>query len=77
MRLKIMLNMPLKNGQPVHYVLGEVDLNSLDEFMVLVEECDFIMVREFYRDIDSQKYFDLGDIMINTSLIGYAKELTP
>ncbi|MDI9407635.1 MAG: hypothetical protein QM523_00140 [Candidatus Pacebacteria bacterium] len=73
MRFQITMNMPSKNGSPVHQIIGESNVNSLAEFIDLMDKSLFVVVREIYRDQETGDYYPVGDVAINPSVIGKIK----
>lgn len=73
MRFQITLNMPSKNGNPVHQVIGDANVKSLEEFVDLMEKSLFVIVREIYRDQETGDYYPVGDMAINPNVIGKIK----
>lgn len=81
MRYQITLNMPAKSGNLVHQIIGEHPAETLTEFTTLLNNMDFIIVTEMYKDSDSGarlgNLYAVGEITLNTSLIGKVKVYTP
>jgi hypothetical protein len=73
-RFVFTMNMPSKGGNIVHQIIGDIDCESIEEMCSLLNESDFIMVREFYRDgPDSAHGRFVGTVCINTMMIGKVK----
>lgn len=72
MRFLLTMNMPSKNGGPVHQVVCDHSSNSLEEFCDYLSEYEFVIVDEIYRDKRGNPY-SVGDIVLNTALIGKAR----
>ena len=72
------MNMPSRNGNSVHQVIGGVDVHSLDELLDMMAKSDFIIVNEFYVESDqrggARAYSDKGPIALNPLFIGKIKE---
>lgn len=81
MRFFITMNMPTKakldrNGPPamVHTIIAETDeAETIDEFMELVNNNQFIVVNEVHNDHDAGTQFVSGRLMLNTNFIGKVK----
>jgi hypothetical protein len=74
MRFQFSLNMPSKVGNLTHNVIADYPVDSLSELMGVMADTDFLLVREVYRDNKAGTHFVVGDLIINTTLIGKAKE---
>lgn len=75
MRFLITMNMPSHAGKDVHQIIGDhAESNTLEEFLYNLNQNDFIVVEEFYRD-ESNQYYSVKKIILNTQTIGKAKEL--
>lgn len=70
--------MPTKNGNQVHQVIGEHPATSLGEFIINLQENDFVLVEEFYREQIAEKnvYYSVGETAINYRYIGKIKVLS-
>ena len=81
MRFQITLNMPAKSGNLVHQIIGEHPAETLREFTEILNESQFVTVVEMYKDSDSGarlgSIYAVGEITINTGLIGKVKAYTP
>ena len=81
MRFQITLNMPAKSGNLVHQIIGEHEAESLREFAEVLNDSQFVTVTEMYKDSDSGarlgNLYAVGEITINTALIGKVKVYTP
>lgn len=79
MRFVFTMNMPSKNGGPVHQVFGEHPAESLDELLGIIATEDFLMVREYYMirgHRDGERSLEPhGSIALNPLFIGKIKEL--
>jgi len=73
MRFQITLNMPSRAGNPVHQIIGESAARSLQEFLEELQENEFVIVREIYKDQESGDYYPVGEVAINPSVIGKIK----
>ena len=73
MRFLITLNMPSRKGEPVHQIVCDYPTDSLDDFMEILNDCDFIRVEEFYSKSDSGGYYSVGMMLLNTMHIGKVK----
>ena len=79
MRFQITMNMPSRNGNAVHQIVGDHPAMSLSEFVEALSGIDFIVVEELYRDVDANKhvgdYYSVGSIALNPLFIGKVKAL--
>jgi hypothetical protein len=84
MRFQFTLNMPTRVGKDgrqnlVHQVIGDYNVDSIEELMADLNDMDFIMVDEFYLDNDSHRsmgnYYSVGLTIVATNVIGKVKEL--
>ena len=73
MRFQITLNMPSRAGNPVHQIIGESAARTLDEFVEMLSNRDFVIVREIYKDQETGEYYPVGDVAINPNVIGKIK----
>jgi len=76
MRFQFTLRMASRAGAAVHQVLGEYPAKSLEELMEIISDCPFIMVEEIYKDAEAGRnggYHGVGDLLINTNIIGKVK----
>lgn len=76
MRFQITMNMPSKSGHPVHQVIGEYPVNSLEDFIEAMSEEDFILVDEIYKDNQTGAHFSNGMVALNPLFIGKVKAFT-
>jgi len=75
MRLLITMNMPARAGTLVHQVYAEYDCSSLEAFLEILLDNDFLIVEEFYRDkVIFTKFDSVGNIILNCRYIGKVKE---
>jgi hypothetical protein len=65
--------MPSRAGNPVHQIIGESTARTLDEFIEMISNSDFIIVREIYKDQETGEYYPVGDLAINPNVIGKIK----
>jgi len=73
MRFQITMNMPSRAGSPVHQIIGEFPAKSLEEFVEVLQDSVFLIVREIYRDAESGQYYPVGDVAINPQWVGKIK----
>ena len=73
MKFYITLNMPSRSGNSIHQVIGEHEAESVHDFVYTLNECDFIVVEEFYRKQDGGGYYSVGDVILYTAHIGKVK----
>jgi hypothetical protein len=77
MKFLITMNMPVRTrdkvsqAQLVHQVIVEHRSESLEDFRNLLNEQEFVLVEEFYKD--DSGYFSVGKMILNTSHIGKIK----
>jgi hypothetical protein len=81
MRFQITLNMPSRSGNSgVHQVIGDHPSATLQEFVDALAEQQIIVVDEIYKDNDAPKgigdYYKVGQIAINSAVVGKIKILT-
>jgi len=72
MRFYITMNMPSRSGNSIHQVIGEHRAASLEEFHEILNDVDFIVVEEFYKN-QSGGFYSVGGIVLNTMHIGKVK----
>lgn len=73
MKFAFTMNMMSYSGKPVHQVIGEVSgVKSIEELNDHVQNVDFIVVEEFYRN-ESKQYYSVGKVILNCVHIGKIK----
>ena len=78
MRFQITLNCPARSGNPVHQIMAEHPADSLQKFMTLLCDEQFVMVEEIYRDSDSAvEYYSVGPLVINSNMVAKCKVHRP
>ena len=81
MKFQISLNIPSYNGKLVHQIICESEAESIIEFCEQLNDNDFIVMEEYYKDKESPSalatYYSVGPICINCQWIGKVKEFTP
>jgi hypothetical protein len=77
MRYIFTLNMPSKAGNPVHQIIGDHPVKTLEEIVTLLIDDGIIIVDEIYRDNNSGNYYSVGPIALTLSVIGKVKILNP
>jgi hypothetical protein len=73
------MNMPTKNGNQIHQIIGEHPVASLSDLLKELQEKDFVLVEEFYRDNDAAGngiYYSVGETAINHRFIGKIKVMS-
>jgi len=76
MKLLITMNMPARAGALVHQVYAEYDCDTLQDFMNVLMENEFLIVEELYRDREiATKFTPVGQVVLNYRYIGKVKEL--
>jgi len=73
MRFAITLNMPSHKGNLVHQVIGDYPVDSLEDFLDELSECEFVIVDEIYRDDTTKELRRNGPIGINRLFVGKVK----
>jgi hypothetical protein len=75
----ITMNMPARSGVPIHQIICEYPANSVATFCDALENHDFIVVEEFYRNMEASgstdAYYSVGLTAINHRYVGKIKEL--
>jgi len=73
----ITMNMPSRSGVPIHQIICEHPSGSVDDFVMALERNDFLIVDEFYRDVEaprgSNSYYPVGRVAINHRFVGKVK----
>ena len=66
------LNMPARSGATIHQVYAEHKAENLHEFLMALEEGEFIIIEEQYRKSTAgrNEFFLKGPTLINTRFIG-------
>jgi hypothetical protein len=80
MKFQITLNMPAKSGNLVHQIIGEHEAESLREFTDALNDSTFVTVVELYKDTEGARLgslYAVGEITLNTALIGKVKAYVP
>ena len=69
------LNMPSKGGYMVHLIFVALSAETMEDFHKVLDDSNFILAEEYYRDTNSDmhSFYSVGDIVVNTSLIGKVK----
>lgn len=74
MKFEVIINMPVRDGSPVHRIVAEHPADSLDAFMDQLANDGFIIVDEYWpREVRSPFYVNHGPIALNYSVIGKVK----
>jgi hypothetical protein len=66
------MNMPSRNGSAIHQIIAEHEAESLEDFKYDLNEQEFVVVEEFYRNSDGS-FYSVGNIILNTMHIGKVK----
>jgi len=78
MRFLVTMNMPSRKGELVHQVVCEYPCETIEDFHNALQECDFVLVEEYYRKAENAGFFSVGPLILNTMHIGKVKlALTP
>jgi|APFre7841882654_1041346.scaffolds.fasta_scaffold34825_3 hypothetical protein len=73
-RFLLTLNMPARSGQMVHQVTCEHYSEDIDTFTEMMNNWEFIVVEELYRDKEGQ-WYSVGPLSLNTAVIGKVKQV--
>ena len=78
MIFQITMNMPSYGGSSVHQILGEHEAENLADFMEVLEDNNFVLVTEWYRNEDPNtpehtQVVRKGEIVLQTNLCGKVK----
>lgn len=71
-RFLITMNMPTRNGSPIHQVICEHEAQSVSDFIKVMGYAEFLIVEELYRDAGGN-YFNAGKVALNKKHIGKIK----
>jgi hypothetical protein len=77
MKFLITMNMPGNTGRPTHQVICEYPVDSIDGFINALSTNDFLIVDEYYRDPQTQKHFNAGELGLNYRYVGKVKVYDP
>lgn len=70
----ITMNMQSRSGNPTHQIVASVQgVKDIEDFMVVLNSQDFMIVEEFYRKADGSGHYSVGEIILNTMHIGKVK----
>jgi hypothetical protein len=76
MRFIITMNMPSRNN-PIHQIVCEHPVTSLQKLLDALATQDFIIVDEYYRNSDAPRgtdsYYKVGETAINHQYVGKIK----
>ena len=79
MKFLITMNMPARSGVPIHQIICEYLASGIADFCESLESHDFLLVEEFYRNIDgppgTDPYYSVGMTALNHRYIGKVKEM--
>ena len=77
MRFQFTLRLTSRAGHQVHQIVGEHESESLEELVQVLNDHDFIIVEEYYRDNSANgvngNLYAAGMVIMNTGLIGKVK----
>lgn len=77
MRFLITMNMPSRAGGNIHQIIAEYPVDTLPDFVEVLQRNDFVVVEEFYKDADANRgipvYYSVGHTAINHRYIGKIK----
>jgi len=74
MRFEIIMNMPVRGGDPVHRLIVEHPAKSLEDFAHVLMNFDFVIVEEFFPGKFTKDYESHGLVALNHRYIGKIKE---
>ena len=77
MKFLITMNMPGNTGRPTHQVICEYPVNSIESFVDVLSNNEFVIVDEYYKDPQTQKHFNAGDLALNYRYVGKVKVYDP
>lgn len=73
-RFLFTMNMPSRNGNVVHQITAEHPAETIEEMNEILQESDFILVREFYKEGGvGMNGRDVGMVCLNVMMIGKVK----
>lgn len=75
MRFLVTMNMPSYNNNLVHQMMVEHSSKSLEEFVSLLMNEDFVIVEEFYRNPTDGVSYSRGHVALNHRYIGKIKAI--
>lgn len=77
MKFLITMNMPARSGVPIHQIICEHPSGSVEDFVMALERNDFLIVEEFYRNVEEPRgadaYYPVGRVAINHRFVGKVK----
>jgi hypothetical protein len=71
------MNMPGNTGRPTHQVICDYPVKDIEGFTQALSNNDFLIVDEYYRDGQTQKHFNAGELAINYRYVGKVKMYDP
>ena len=74
MKFVFYMNMTSSNGNPVHPVIGEHESKDMEELLDHLDQFDFILVTEYFRDKTPNGVYSVGPIILNSRHIGKIKQ---
>jgi len=77
MKFLFTMNMPSAQGYAVHQLTGEHSAASCDDLKFVLNNTDFVIVRQYYRkkaEDGSHYWDDRGDLIVNVQHIGKVQE---
>lgn len=79
MKFLVTMNMPARSGVPIHQIICEYPAEKLADFCDALESHDFLIVEEFYRNMEAapgmDAYYSVGLTALNHRYVGKVKEL--
>ena len=74
MRFLVTMNMPSYNGHLVHQMQVEHKAStSLEDFVNALNNNDYVIVEEFYKDRIDAEYYSRGHVALNHRYVGKEK----
>ncbi len=74
MRFLVTMHMPSYSGHLVHQMQVEhKESASLDDFVNALNNNDYIIVEEFYKDRTDAEYYSRGHVALNHRYVGKVK----
>ena len=78
MKFLLTMNMPSHRGGPIHQITCEHPARDVAEFCDALENNEFVLVEEFYRNTEAplgvDPYYSVGFTALNHRFVGKIKE---
>lgn len=75
-RFQLTMNMPSVNNNLVHQVICDYPVGSLEELLDALNDADFVLVTQYYKERDGRLVYK-GGLIVNTALVGKAAVYDP